>query len=155
MLSLQNLLTLDCTQANLSASSRKRVLEEASELLAGHYALDARGILDALLARERLGSTALGDGVAIPHCRLAGCAAPIGALLTLAEGIDYDAPDEVPVDLLFVLLVPEDAAEEHLQILATLARLFIDGGNRTALRGADDPQALFETMLRLGRGEAA
>lgn len=155
MYSLQRLLAPDCTQAKLSASSRKRVLEHASDVLAERYDLDAREILDALLTRERLGSTALGDGVAIPHCRLATCPGAIGALISLDEGVDYDAPDEAPVDLLFVLIVPQDAAEEHLQILSQLARLFIDDNNRTTLRGAASHLALFEAMQRLSQGEAA
>ena len=148
---LRQLLSIDRTRARVSASSRKRALEHGSEILAGSNDLNARSVLDALLARERLGSTALGDGVAIPHCRLAQCDAPVGVLLTLAEPVDYNAPDDGPfkgcVDILFILVVPESANDEHLKILSQLASILIEETNRVALREARDHSTLFETMV--------
>ena len=146
---VRSLLSLERTRARVSASSRKRALEHGCEILAGCNALDAREVLDALLAREKLGSTALGEGVAIPHCRLDGCTAPVGVLLTLAEPIDYDAPDDEPVDLLFILVVPQSNDEQHLQILAALAEILIEAENRATLRSARDHLTLFEAMQKL------
>ena len=147
--SLHRLLSIDRTRARVSAGSRKRALEHGCEILAGCNDLDARSVLDALLARERLGSTALGDGVAIPHCRLEDCKAPVGVLLTLAKPVDCNAPDDRHVDLLFILVVPESAADEHLQILSQLAGILIKEENRQALRQARDHLTLFETMIGL------
>lgn len=148
--SVHRLLSLETTRAKVEASSRKRALEHGCEILAGSNALDARQVLDALLARERLGSTALGDGVAIPHCRLLDCKAPVGVLLTLAKPVDYNAPDDGEVDLLFILVVPESASDEHLQILSQLAAILIEADNRNALRAARDHLTLFETMRACG-----
>ena len=148
---LPRLLSADRTRARVTASSRKRALEHGCEILAGCNDLDARSVLDALLARERLGSTALGEGVAIPHCRLTDCKAPVGVLVTLAEPVDYNAPDDGDVDLLFILVVPDDAADEHLQLLSLLAGLLIEEDHRKALRAARDHLTLFETMMHISR----
>ncbi len=147
---LKRLLTADRTRARISASSRKRALEYGCEILAGSNDLNARAVLDALLARERLGSTALGEGVAIPHCRFEDCKAPVGVLLTLAQPVDYNAPDDGDVDLLFILVVPEDTTDEHLQILSKLAGILIKAESRQALRDARDHLTLFETMMSFG-----
>jgi len=147
--SISRLLTPDRTRARVSASSRKRALELGCEILAGPDDLNAREVLDALLARERLGSTALGDGVAIPHCRLHNCTKPMGVLITLESPVDYDAPDDGEVDLLFMLVVPETADDEHLQLLSVLAAILIKPENRRALREARDHLTLFETIQRL------
>ena len=101
-------------------------------------------VLDHLIAREKLGSTGLGQGIAIPHCRIANCPQPLGTLVTLQEPIDFDAPDDAPVDLLFVLLVPQEADQQHLDILATIARLFSQPDFCTQLRAAPDTQTLFD-----------
>ncbi len=147
--SLLPLLSLDRTCAKVSCTSRKRALEHACEVLAGSNDLNARSVLDALLAREKLGSTALGEGVAIPHCRLAGCEAPLGVLLTLDEPVDYAAPDDTNVDLLFVLVVPESADDQHLQLLSQLASILIEADHRATLRQAQDHLTLFESMQKL------
>ena len=147
--SILPLLSMERTRAKISVTSRKRALEHACEILAGCNDLDARSVLDALLAREKLGSTALGEGVAIPHCRLSDCQTPVGVLLTLENPIDYDAPDDNPVDLLFALVVPESANDEHLQILSQLAGILVEQDNRDALREARDHLPLFDRMLAL------
>ena len=99
-------------------------------------------ILDALIARERLGSTGLGHGVALPHSRMPGLDEPLAALVTLREGVDFESADGEPVDLVVGLLVPEDCNEEHLKILADLARRFSDAGLRRDLRECEDAAAL-------------
>lgn len=153
---IRDILVPERTQAALVLASKKRVLEHAATLVEKSLAQAAGGntpavtaaiVFDALLNRERLGSTALGEGVAVPHCRLPGCDRTLGALLRLAEGIDFDAPDGKPVDLLFVLVVPAEATDEHLALLAHLAGLFNEPSFRDALRGARGSADLFATAL--------
>lgn len=123
-----------------SCTSKKRSLEMLARLLADATPDLTEGeIFDSLLGRERLGSTGLGHGVALPHGRLQGISQPLGALLTLTEGIDYDAIDSQPVDVLFALLVPAESTDEHLQILAQLAERFSDPAFCEKLRAATDP----------------
>ncbi|MCZ6852531.1 MAG: PTS sugar transporter subunit IIA, partial [Gammaproteobacteria bacterium] len=98
--------------------------------------------------RERLGSTGLGGGVAIPHCRIA-CDEINAAFLKLEEPIDYDAPDGQPVDLLFVLVVPPDETHAHLEVLANLARIFGEPDNRATLRRASSSTELYEALMGL------
>ncbi len=144
---LHQLLSVDRTSARVTASSRKRALEHGCEILDGSNSLNARAVLDALLARERLGTTALGEGIAIPHCRLPECLEPVGVLLTLDKGVDYNAPDDDDVDVLFILVVPDSATDEHLQVLSQLASILLDEENRKALRAAPDNLTLFEAMM--------
>jgi mannitol/fructose-specific phosphotransferase system IIA component (Ntr-type) len=107
-------------------------------------------IFDSLLNRERLGSTGLGTGVAIPHGRMTGIDAPVGAIITLKNGVDYDAVDHQPVDLLFALVVPEASTDEHLQILATLARMFSDRKLCENLRASQDAEQLLRACWTAG-----
>jgi nitrogen PTS system EIIA component len=138
------------TRARRTATSKKRVLQDASELLAAAQpALSSRVTFDQLLARERLGSTGLGEGVAIPHCRLEEAQRALGGMITLAQPIDFDAPDGQPVDLLFVLVVPIEGREVHLQILAELARVFSSPDNRARLRAAESDDALYDALCSM------
>ncbi|MFO8155472.1 MAG: PTS sugar transporter subunit IIA [Pseudomonadota bacterium] len=138
----------------VEASSKKRALELASEqIVVGTPAeraelLKPGAIFDAFLGRERLGSTALGHGVAIPHGRLAGNGETLATFMRLKEGVDFDASDQKPVDLIFALLVPEDSTEIHLRILAALARLFNDEAFCQRLREA--PTAADAHQLLVG-----
>lgn len=121
----------------MDAGSKKKALENLSEILSESLmSAPAEQIFEHLVARERLGSTGLGAGVALPHSRLADIQEPIGALITLATPIDYDSPDEQPVDIIFCLLVPEDANEEHLKLLAELAELFTEANMCDQIRDA-------------------
>ncbi|HPE79800.1 MAG: PTS IIA-like nitrogen regulatory protein PtsN [Gammaproteobacteria bacterium] len=125
------------------ASSKKRILEQAARLLAANSEEPAvEQIFERLLERERLGSTGLAGGVALPHARMPGIQDSRGAFLRLAEPIEFDALDGRPVDLVFALLVPEDANEEHLQLLSKLAATFNREDLRNRLREADAEQAL-------------
>ena len=118
-------------------ASKKRVLELLSDSIAVNVSeLTSAEIFDCLVNRERLGSTGLGHGVAIPHGRLQNIARPVAAFLKLEEGIDYDAIDGQPVDLFFALLVPAQSTDEHLQILAMLAEMFSDNELCARLRAA-------------------
>jgi PTS system nitrogen regulatory IIA component len=143
MFQLADLLSPERVQCKAQAASRKRLFEIAAELLAADQpTLVGDDIYNALLARERLGSTALGDGVAIPHCRLTGCASARAALITLDTPISFDAADGRDVDLFVALLVPESGHEEHLRILAGLAGLLRTAEYRDALRRASTHQDL-------------
>lgn len=149
MIDFREILPLACVRADAQARAQKTVLEEASECLAGrHPSLDARRLLEGLLSRERLGSTGLGDGVAIPHCRFNGCTAPVACMLRTRHAIEFDAPDDIGVDLLFVLAVPPGDQSGHLEILGTLARVFANAANLAALRAARSDQALFDELHR-------
>lgn len=128
-------------------SSKKGVLEELARLIADDTSdLTQSEIFDSLCARERLGSTGLGHGVAIPHGRLNGGKQTLGAFIQLHEGVDYDAVDQQPVDLLFALLVPEQSTDEHLQILARLAEMFSDAELVGRLRRASSSKRLYELL---------
>lgn len=123
----------------LEASSKKRVFEHAGLLFENHQGIARSMVYDALFAREKLGSTGLGQGIAIPHGRIKGLKEAVGGFLRLADPVQFDSPDGKPVSLLFVLLVPEAATERHLQILSELAQMFSDRGFRERLAAAQDP----------------
>ena len=128
--------------------SKKRLLEQLSELLAGSsLQLSQHEVFDALLNREKLGSTGLGKGVAIPHGRMAGLEKPLCAFIKLNDPIDFDAADDEAIDLVFCLLVPENSTEEHLQVLSTIAEIFSNPGICTALRQCTDSSCILGQLL--------
>ncbi len=124
---LNDLLTLQRIAVGMVASSKKRALEKISSLLhEGSLELDRNAAFQALIERERLGSTGIGNGIALPHGRLKGLRSPIGAFAILEREMDFDTIDGNPVRIVFALLVPENTNEEHLQILSMLAATFSD-----------------------------
>jgi len=123
---------------DLELASKRRVFDEAGMLFQNHQGIARSTVFDSLFARERLGSTGLGQGVAIPHGRIAKLAAPIGAFLRLKEAIPFEAPDGRPVNLLFFVLMPEKDTNSHLQILASLAEIFADVDARARLAALPD-----------------
>ena len=127
---------------DLDASSKKRVFEHAGVLFENHQGIARSAVFDSLFAREKLGSTGLGRGIAIPHGRIKGLTEACGAFLRLATPVPFDSPDGQPVSLLFVLLVPEQATEQHLQILSELAERFSERTCREALGAADSAEAI-------------
>lgn len=132
----------------VDAASKKRVLETVGRLLAtADPELTQESVFDRLLERERLGSTGLGRGVALPHARMAGVRRPLGAFLKLESGVDYDAIDGAPVDLVFGLLVPEEATQEHLDLLGFLASVFSDARLCQRLRNDCTPEHVLEELL--------
>ena len=135
-----------------SLLSKKRVFERAAEAMGGSLNLSSETIYRALLEREKLGSTAIGEGIAIPHCRINDCAVPAGCLVTLQEPIDFGSADGQDVDIIFVLLVPEEATEAHLKLLAALARSFSNAEVRDRVRQTQDPEALKQLLVS---GDAA
>ena len=130
-----------------AAGSKKSALEAVSALIAGsHPGLTETKIYDCLLARERLGSTGIGHGIAIPHGRLPSIVRPVGAFAALEKGVDFAALDGAPVDLILALVVPAESTEQHLRILTSLATLFSDERLREGLRQAASPEAAY-TLL--------
>jgi nitrogen PTS system EIIA component len=127
---------------SVDASSKKRAFEEAGLLFENLHGLSRALITDSLFARERLGSTGLGHGVAIPHGRIKGLKAPMAAVVQLAQPIGFDAPDEQPVGLLIFLLVPEAATQKHLEILSEIAELLSDAPLREKIKAAADAESL-------------
>ena len=131
---------------DLQVSSKKRLFEQAGLLFENQDGVGRSLVFDSLFARERLGSTGLGQGVAIPHGRIKGLKEARGAFLRLAQPVPFDAPDGNPVNLVFVLLVPEKATEKHLQILSELAQMFSDKALRELLARAADAEALYQLI---------
>jgi len=127
---------------SVDATSKKRAFEEAGLLFENLHGLSRALITDSLFARERLGSTGLGHGVAIPHGRIKGLKAPMAAVVQLAQPIGFDAPDEQPVGLLIFLLVPEAATQKHLEILSEIAELLSDAPLREKIKTAVDSGTL-------------
>lgn len=123
---------------SIDASSKKRAFEEAGLLFENLHGLSRALVTDSLFARERLGSTGLGHGVAIPHGRIKGLKSPMAAVLQLEQPIGFDAPDEQPVKLLIFLLVPEAATQKHLEILSEIAELLSDAPLRERLKSTAD-----------------
>lgn len=126
-------------------SSKKKLFEHAAGLFEELKALKRQDVFDSLFDRERLGSTALGYGVAIPHGRIKGLAAAAGAFYRIKPPLDFDSPDGLPINLCFILLVPQHANEEHLQILGELAQMLGDATVRDRLLTAE-PGKLFELL---------
>jgi PTS system nitrogen regulatory IIA component len=139
---IAKLLPSSNVQVDLDASSKKRVFEQAGVMFENNQGIGRSTVFDSLFAREKLGSTGLGQGVAIPHGRIKGLKEAVGAFLRLAAPVQFDSPDGKPVNLLFVLLVPEQATEQHLQILSELAQMFSDRSFRDQLAAAADAASI-------------
>jgi PTS system nitrogen regulatory IIA component len=142
---LNQILTPERTVCSVPGLSKKRLFETIAKIVStDQLSLPYDDVLNRLIAREKLGSTGIGKGIAIPHCRVTNCSVPIGTLVTLEEPIPFDAPDDLPVDLLFILLVPEEAHQQHLDILANVARLLSQDDFCSELRAADDNRTLYD-----------
>lgn len=142
---IKTILSPGLTFCNVQGVSKKRLIETSAELIAEKAtSVDANQIYNALIAREQLGSTGLGNGIAIPHCRVPKCESTIGCLIKLETGIDFDAIDGKPVDLLFYLLVPENTIEGHLEVLRNLAERFNNSDYCANLRGCTTNAELYE-----------
>jgi nitrogen PTS system EIIA component len=140
------LLTLDDVQLDLDVSNRDELLGEIAALLATRNGLSTAQILESLVAREQLGSTGVGHGVAIPHARTDRCTVPAAVFVRTKVGIPFDAPDAKPVSLFLGLIVPNRATERHLLILSTAAAMFSDRSLRDKLRAGDNPSAVLELL---------
>ena len=151
---ISQLLPLSNVVVDLDASSKKRVFEQAGLLFENNQGIARSTVFDSLFTRERLGSTGLGQGIAIPHGRIKGLKDAAGAFLRLAAPVQFDAPDGRPVSMLFVLLVPEQANETHLQLLSELAQMFSDRVYREALQNAPDATQIHQMFMTWGADAA-
>lgn len=123
-----------------TADSRKQILSTLANAIAEKHGLEGRDVLDAVIARENLGSTGVGEGVAIPHARIENLKAPVGAFVHLADGVDFDAIDGRPCDLIFMLLAPHSSGADHLRALAQVSRTFRNSDLRDRLRASGDAE---------------
>ncbi len=131
---------------DLPASSKKRAFEQAGLLFENNQGVARAKVFDSLFARERLGSTGLGQGVAIPHGRIKGLKEAVGAFVRVAEPIPFDAPDGQPVSVMIFLLVPEQASQAHLDLLSELAQMLSDKEFRQSLLDAPSPEAVHAAL---------
>ena len=143
---ISKLLPLPNVIVDLDVSSKKRVFEQVGLLFENNHQIGRSLVFDSLFAREKLGSTGLGQGVAIPHGRIKGLKDALGALVRLKQPISFDAPDGQPVGLIFVLLVPDRATDAHLQILSELAQMFSDKAFRERLLAAPGAPELHQLV---------
>ena len=154
-MTVSSLITPESVLAGIKGNSKKQILQELSEDLARLSGLPDRAIFETLLQRERLGTTGIGQGIAIPHGRIAGLDRLVGLFARLARPVDFEALDGEPVDLVFVLLAPEEAGADHLQALARIARLFRGPHVAQKLRQTEDPAALYAILTAASAPRAA
>ena len=150
MNALTNLFTPDCIALDHPATSRADVFAAAGDLFYKKVGFDAASVVGFLNAREDLGSTALGAGVAIPHGRVKGLKQPSAAFIKLKNPIEFAAPDGEPVSILIFLLVPEKATQQHLEILSSIAQLLSDTDARQFLSSTSDPAKVCEFLQQWG-----
>lgn len=133
---------------NVDASSKKRVFNYIAEYInCEHSQLETHDIYSGLIQREKLGSTAIGRGIAIPHCRAQNCSEIVGVFLKLVTPIEFEAPDSTPVDLIFALVGPQESHQDHLEALSQLAELFGDKILPQKLRSCTAKKALYDTLF--------
>jgi PTS system nitrogen regulatory IIA component len=152
---LNELLTPDAVLPALRVNGKKQALQEMSERAAEVSKLPAREIFDSILQRERLGSTGVGDGIAIPHGKLLKCPRIFGVFARLERPIDFEALDGLPVDLIFLLVAPESAGADHLKALAMIARLLRDSSLAAQLRATRDASAIYAMLTQSPTSNAA
>lgn len=153
---LRDILHPQLVRCKLDSRSQKKALEDIAQAVNLHTpSIPALPLFKQLVAREQLGSTALGGGVAIPHCRSSTIESITGCLVSLNQGIGFEAPDDQSVDILFALLVPESETSAHLDILAELAEIFSNEANLAQIRNAKDDMALFSCFEQLSNNTAA
>ncbi|MHA6718509.1 PTS sugar transporter subunit IIA [Sphingomonas sp. RS6] len=155
MTDLSELLVPEAVLAGVAAGNKKALFQQLGLAAAQVYGLDARDVTERLSARERLGSTGFGGGIAIPHARIDQLPCVQGLFLRLAQPIDFGAIDDSPVDLAFMLLSPSGGSAEHLKALASISRLLRDRAFAEKLRGAGSPDALYALLMGVEARDAA
>lgn len=152
---VSDFLSVDAVNSGLAAASKKVLLQHLAAAAARRTRIPAKTILVALNARERVGSTGFGDGVAIPHGKIEGLEGVFGYFARLAAPVAFDAPDSLPVDLVFLLLSPADAGADHLKALASVSRALRDRQTVAKLRGARSKDAIFALLAGTESARAA
>ncbi|MCC4264910.1 PTS IIA-like nitrogen regulatory protein PtsN [Oceanimonas baumannii] len=142
-----DILSRDCTRSAVPCTSKKRALEIISELAAGHLNIGSQPLFDCLLAREKMGTTGIGNGIAIPHGRIGNDNKATAVLLTFAEPVEFDAIDNQPVGLVFALLVPEQECKQHLKTLSLIAEKLSNKQVCRQLRQAGSDEELYQIMI--------
>ena len=145
---LASILSAAQVLVQVDVSSKKRAFEEAGLLFENLHGLSRALVTDSLFSRERLGSTGLGHGVAIPHGRIKGLKSPMAAVFRLANPIGFDAPDDAPVSLMIFLLVPEAATQKHLEILSEIAEMLSDADLRAKLSASADAEQMHQLITQ-------
>ena len=144
---LSEILTTSCTRCHVAVTSKKRILEKICQLAAIHVSeIEQDELLESLLDREKMGSTGIGNGIAIPHGRLPNSSKAVAVLITTEKAIDFDAIDNREVDIFVALFVPENSCQEHLNTLQNIARLFSDKKIIKQVRKCNDDQALYNLI---------
>jgi nitrogen PTS system EIIA component len=144
---LSDVLPLNCTKSAVQCSSKKRALEIISEIAAEYTGINSTELFECMLSREKMGSTGIGNGIAIPHARMTSFEQAVAVLVQCEDPIDFDAIDNRPVDILFALLVPEEQCKEHLKTLALMAERLNDKKVLKSLRKAESDQELYDNMI--------
>ena len=152
---ISDLLTTESVIPNLRVTSKKQALQELAKRAAEVSGMHERAVFDVLLERERLGTTGVGNGIAIPHGKLPSLEGLYGVFARLENPIDFDSIDEQPVDLIFLLLAPESAGADHLKALARVSRLLRDKASVEKLRGTDSAEALYALLTESAASRAA
>lgn len=152
---INELISAESVIPNLRASSKKQALQDLARRAAEITGLHERAIFDVLMERERLGTTGVGNGIAIPHGKMANLDRLYGLFARLERAVDFQSIDEQPVDLIFLLLAPESAGADHLKALARVSRLLRDGSVCEKLRGTNDAEALFALLTEFMENRAA
>ncbi len=145
---LQEILAADAIVPDSKSTNKKRLFKEIATLGSKIIGVECVDLQDALIEREDLGTTAMGNGIAIPHARIDGIEKVTGAFFKLENKIDFDAPDRQPVDLVFALFAPNDDGSEHLRALARISRVLREASTRDKLRSTDDPEALYAILTQ-------
>ncbi len=152
---LGTILKADAVKSIASCTSKKRLFHDLGELAEASYGLNATDVIDALIDREGLGPTGVGQGIALPHARMAGAEGVFGLFLRLEKPLDFEAVDRQPVDLVFALIAPEDAGVDHLKALALVSRTLRDKGVCNKLRANSDAATLHTILTELEASQAA
>lgn len=150
-----DILTQSGVKVLSSSTSKKRLFQDIGELAAQCYGLGSSEVVEALLERESLGPTGVGLGIALPHARLANISKVLGLFVRIEKSLDFDSVDRQPVDLVFVLLAPENAGVEHLKALALVSRTMRDASTCAKLRANSDPSTLFTVLTEARAPQAA
>lgn len=145
-MTLDTLIDRQSVLASVKAPNKKQLLQELSHAMAARVAIDHRVIFETLLTREKLGSTGIGQGIAIPHGKLPSISRVYGLFARLPQPVDFESVDGQPVDLVFVLLAPEHAGADHLKALAKISRVLRDPAVVAKLRGTEDPEGLYAIL---------
>ena len=154
-MNINQMLDEDSFLINFEATSKKQMLNELCKLASKKFNLDERTLLENLTKREKLGSTAVGNGIAIPHANISGISEPRVLVATLSEGLDFNAADDQPIDIVFLLLAPDNEGSEHLQALALVSRLLRNNELTNKLRGCKSPESAMMVITQTDSEQAA